>query len=79
MLNVEETIESLPDMSDDELDQLNDSVRADTELDDDDKAELLEAIDEELEEREEEEGDEEDDVFADEIDTDEDEDELEIE
>ena len=82
MLNVEETLLSLPELSDFDLETLQDTVKADESLTDDEREELFEAIEEEWDERDEEESDEDDDVFADEIDSEIDEDEddgLEIE
>jgi hypothetical protein len=81
MLNVNETIEGLPNLSDDELELLEISIESEV-LDEDEKDALLEAIDDEWEERDEDSDEGEDDVFADEIDADlvdEDEDELEFE
>ena len=82
MLNVEETLVSLPELSDDDLETLQDTVKADESLTDDEREELFEAIEEEWDERDEEDEEDEDDVFADEIDSESDDDEedgLEIE
>ena len=77
MLNVEETLLTLPELSDDDLNALEDTVGSDESLGDDERQELLEAIDEEWDERDLE-SDEEDDVFADDLDeVDEDEEDTE--
>jgi hypothetical protein len=80
MLNVNETIEGLPELSDDELELLELAIETDGSLTEDEKESLSEAIDEEWDERDEDDG--EDDVFTDEIDADlddEDDDPLEFE
>lgn len=74
MLDVDDTLEQIPDMSSEELDQLAELVQADTALDDEEKDELYDAIEDELEERE---SDDEPEVDIDIDDEDEEEDDFE--